>query len=285
MILRRDFPGEAAPTFDSLSGSGERLDRRGEYDLMRVLSSHGLPVPRPVVYPGAEIALQDCFVMERIDGETIPNKILRGSEYAKAGEGLAREMGALLGRWRAISGVELPNLPVQGAEVSLAMCRGLVDRARVQRPALELAYRWLSDRRPADPKRFSLVHGDFRIGNFVVGTEGLRSVLDWEYVHLGDPLEDIAFLCLKPWRFGNVAVEVGGFGHRGDLLRGYEEAIGSPVDPEALRWWEVLGQLKWGGLCAARCRLHLEGIHRSAEVAAIGRRVAEAEYDILELIG
>lgn len=284
LILRRDFPAEAAPAFDKLAGTGEGVDRRGEFELLRVLADRGLPVPRPVAYPEAGSPLEHCFVMERIEGETLPRRILREPDYAEARAGLADELGTLLGRWRAISAEELPPLPEQPAAQQLALCRGLLDRGPERRPVLELAYRWLCERRPPDPERLSLVHGDFRIGNFVVGPEGLRSVLDWEYVHLGDPLEDVGFLCLKPWRFGNVALEVGGFGRREDLLRSYEEATGTRVDREAVRFWEVLGQLKWGGLCAARCSLHLEGVHRSVEVAAIGRRVAETEYDLLELI-
>ncbi len=107
-----------------------------------------------------------------------------------------------------------------------------------------LAFRWLRERRPPDPERLSLVHGDFRTGNFIVGPEGLRSVLDWEYAHLGDPLEDVGFLHLKPWRFGNVALEAGGFGRCDDLLRSYDQAGGTRVEPEAVRFWEVLGHLK-----------------------------------------
>jgi aminoglycoside phosphotransferase (APT) family kinase protein len=109
-------------------------------------------------------------------------------------------------------------------------------------------------------------------------------VVDWEYAHLGEPLEDLGFLCMRPWRFGNDGAEVGGFGSREELYRSYEEAGAGPVDPEQVRFWEVLGNLKWGALCVLRGMEHVSGRKRSVELAAIGRRVAETEHDLLELL-
>jgi hypothetical protein len=78
---------------------------------------------------------------------------------------------------------------------------------------------------------------------------------------------------------------VGGFGTRTELFEAYEGAGGPRVDPDVVRYWEVLGNLKWGALCVIRAMAHIGGVGRSVEVAAIGRRVAETEYDVLELIG
>jgi aminoglycoside phosphotransferase (APT) family kinase protein len=129
-----------------------------------------------------------------------------------------------------------------------------------------------------------VVHGDFRNGNLIVGPEGLRAVLDWELVHAGDPMEDLGWLCTKAWRFGNVDLPVGGFGTYDQLVGAYEKESGRVIDRDALRWWEVLGTLKWGVMCIMQATAHTSGAVRSVELAAIGRRVCENEWDLLELI-
>jgi hypothetical protein len=108
-------------------------------------------------------------------------------------------------------------------------------------------------------------------------------VLDWELAHLGDPLEDLGWLCVKAWRFG-VDRPVGGFGDYDDLVAAYEAAGGAAVDRDALRWWEAVGTLKWGIMCILQANAHTSGLVRSVELAAIGRRVCENEWDLLELL-
>jgi aminoglycoside phosphotransferase (APT) family kinase protein len=128
------------------------------------------------------------------------------------------------------------------------------------------------------------VHGDFRNGNLIVGGDGIRSVLDWELVHAGDPVEDLAWLCVKAWRFGAVHKRVGGFGDVDDLLDAYESESGRTVAHDVLQWWEVLCTLKWGVMCIAQRWTHSSGFVRSVELAAIGRRVCENEWDVLDLL-
>ena len=133
-------------------------------------------------------------------------------------------------------------------------------------------------------QRPRLVHGDFRNGNFIVGPDGIRAVLDWELAHLGDPIEDLGWLCVKSWRFGVVDKVVGGFGDVPALLEAYRAAGGAPVDEETLRFWIVLGTIKWGVICVGQAFTHLNGIVRSIELATLGRRVAEMEWDLLDLL-
>jgi aminoglycoside phosphotransferase (APT) family kinase protein len=130
-----------------------------------------------------------------------------------------------------------------------------------------------------------VVHGDFRNGNLMVGPDGIRAVLDWELVHAGDAMEDLGWLCVKAWRFGNVDLPVGGFGRYEQLIDAYEDEAGRPLDRQALRWWEVLGTVKWGVMCIMQATAHTSGAVRSVELAAIGRRVCENEWDLLGLIG
>ena len=112
----------------------------------------------------------------------------------------------------------------------------------------ELALRWLRERDPGPSKEVTLVHGDFRHGNLIIGPDGVRAVLDWELAHFGDPMEDLGWICVNSWRFGEIDKPVGGFGTREDLFAGYEEA-GRKVDPDRVMFWEVMGTLRWGIMC------------------------------------
>ena len=134
---------------------------------------------------------------------------------------------------------------------------------------------------PAEP---ALVHGDFRLGNLIVGPEGVRAVLDWELAHLGDPREDLAWMCVRSWRFGNLDRVVGGFGDLDDLLDAYAAAGGARVPAADLRFWIALGTLRWGVICLGQAFTHLSGLVRSVELATLGRRVAETEWDLLDAI-
>ncbi|MFP6766572.1 MAG: phosphotransferase, partial [Planctomycetaceae bacterium] len=114
--------------------------------------------------------------------------------------------------------------------------------------------------------------------------DGLRGVLDWERAHLGNPLNDLGWICIRSWRYGNVSKRVGGFGEVSELQAGYEAGGGGRVSAEAIHYWEVFGALLWGVLCIGMGFSHINGRRSSLEKAAIGRRSAEAEYDLLELI-
>jgi hypothetical protein len=159
----------------------------------------------------------------------------------------------------------------------------LLDALGEVRPALELGVRWLTAHRP-EPGPTVTVHGDFRMGNLLVGPDGLRGVLDWELAHAGEAAEDIGWLCAPAWRFGGPG-EVGGFGAVPDLLAAYEAAGGLPVAAECVHWWQVYATVKWAAICALQASAHLSGATRSVELAAIGRRVCESEWDLFVLLG
>ena len=117
----------------------------------------------------------------------------------------------------------------------------------------------------------------------IVDDHGLAAAIDWELVHVGDPLEDLGWLCVKAWRFG-APLEVGGLGTIDELVAAYEAAGGRTVDRDALHWWLVAKTLQWGVGCMGQAAAHLSGAVRSHELAAIGRRVAEQEWDLIELL-
>jgi aminoglycoside phosphotransferase (APT) family kinase protein len=104
---------------------------------------------------------------------------------------------------------------------------------------IEYGFRWLARRLPASRRRV-LVHGDYRIGNVMFGPEGVRVVLDWEQAHVGDPMEDLGWMCVRSWRFGSDEKPVGGIGTREEFFRAYESGGGVRVDPEVVRFRKCL---------------------------------------------
>ena len=150
-------------------------------------------------------------------------------------------------------------------------------------PALTLGWRWLERNRPAPPSRLSVLHGDFRNGNLIIDVNGLVGVLDWETSKCGDPMEDLAWLCVRMWRFRNDDLEVGGFATRRDLRAGYE-AAGGTWNEDSFHWWKTLGTWRWGLGLAGQAAAHIDGSVPSIVMAASGRRVAELEYDTLMLL-
>jgi Ser/Thr protein kinase RdoA (MazF antagonist) len=173
--------------------------------------------------------------------------------------------------------------PALAIEDPLAVLREWHDRLGEPHPAFELAFRALESDRPPATRR-TLVHGDFRIGNLMVGPSGLTGVLDWELAHVGDPVEDLGWLCVPAWRFGRPDRPAAGLATREELLDAYARHAGIAVEPAALRWWELAGALRWGVICVMQAFAHLSGTTRSVEHAVIGRRACEVEWDLLELL-
>ncbi len=256
---------------------------------LRFAEDAGMPVPHlHGVCSGDDYVGGPFFLTSRIEGETIPRRVLRlVASRPGLGARLARQCGEALGRLHAADvekvHPELPRPAGDPIEAALANVETLLGELLQPSPAFALAYRWLARERPAPPDRLALVHGDFRNGNLIVGEDGLRASLDWEVAHVGDPLEDLGWLCQRMWRFRNDTIEVGGFGTREDLRAGYEEA-GGGFDAQRFHWWKTLGTLRWGLGLAGQARQHLDGTFRSIVMAASGRRVAELEYDALMLV-
>jgi aminoglycoside phosphotransferase (APT) family kinase protein len=269
LILRRDPAGMT-------DGGMSR-----EVAAIRAARRAGVPEPEIVAHDDDRGPLGGAFViMERVPGETLARRILRDDQFAQARAGLATQCGEILARIHSIPVAELPDLERRDV---LADLTSAIDMFSDSSPALELGLRWLERSRPAGHGDVVL-HGDFRNGNLVVGPDGIRAVLDWELVHRGDPMQDLGYLCVRAWRFGG-AGPVGGCGSYEDLFAAYERVSGSPVDAEAVRWWEVFGTVWWGCGCMQQAWRHLSGSERSVELAAIGRRAWEQEYDVLLALG
>jgi len=273
------------------------MARATEYALLAAAHEAGVPVPG-VVSIGDDSLGAPGFIMERVEGETIARRLLRDDEYATARAVMTAQLGAALAAIHRIpltaEGLDGLSRPLPGKSPAESELDRFETTYRAitpePHPAFELAFRWLRERLPECPEP-TLVHGDYRIGNVIFGPEGLRAVLDWELAHVGDPVEDLGFICVRSWRFGNDHLPCGGIGTREALWEAYETAGGRAVNRETARWWEVFGNVKWGVICISQAATALNEVTRKAlspgralELAAIGRRTAETEWELLNLM-
>ncbi|MFZ5732953.1 MAG: phosphotransferase family protein [Pseudomonadota bacterium] len=276
LILRRSPPSYTAP-FRAAGIETEAI-------LMKLAYEAGVPSPlvRHVLTPEDELGRG--FLMDRVDGETIPRKILRDEAFAKIRPQLAFQLGGVLARIHAIDKAKLPKLRHVSAAGELAELKVAYKKDSQPRPVLDVAFRWLEERAPKDTDNTTLVHGDFRHGNLMIGPDGVRAVLDWELAHTGDPMEDLGWICTNSWRFGQIDKPVGGFGEVADLVAGYHQAGGKNADVDRIKYWETFGSLRWGVMCLGMLARFTSGEDRSVERAVIARRASENEIDLLRLL-
>lgn len=284
VLLQNSVPAEYILR---LAHSGDQfelgIDKKSEAIVQSHAVAHGALAPKIILSIEPEDQLGEGFIMELIHGETIPQKILRQDCYRQARRRMAGQCGQLLAQIHKVPIDSLGFLPDLSAAPQLSLLKTLYRRFNQVIPVFDYALHWLERHAPECPKK-SLVHADFRNGNLIVDETGVVSILDWELAHIGDPMEDLGWLCVNSWRFGNSEYPVGGFGSREDLYAAYEAASGVRVDPVSIRFWETLGVLKWGIICLYQTDIHLSGEDRSVNRAAIGRRVSEAELDLLVLL-
>jgi aminoglycoside phosphotransferase (APT) family kinase protein len=254
-----------------------------EAKLMQLAHEAGVPSPRVLHVLMREDDLGSGFIMQRVEGETIARKILRDDAFAAARPILARQLGGVLAGIHGLPLAQLPELRRMTAASEIDEFERDYRSLNWPKPVFELALRWLRDHDPGPPAEMTLVHGDFRNGNLIIGPEGLRAVLDWELAHLGDPMEDLGWVCVNSWRFGEIDKPVGGFGSREELFAGYE-AADRKADPARVKFWEVMGTLRWGIMCGGMMQRFREGPDHSMERAMIGRRASETEIDLLRLL-
>lgn len=275
VVLRRVPEGRVA--------SALSIPIESEAELVQLAYEHGVPSPRVLHVLAPQDGLGAGFFMEHVEGEALGGRIVRDETFAGVRPRLARQCGEILAGIHALPRQRVAQLPQKNAaEIvdELERQHRLEDRPR---PVFELAFRWLRQHLPK-PAPATVVHGDFRNGNLLIDSSGVRAVLDWELAHAGDPVEDLGWICVNSWRFGVVDKPVGGFGAREELYAGYEAAGGGPVDRARTRFWEVLGTLRWGVICTmSAVALRGEGPF-AVERPMIARRASETELDLLNLL-
>jgi aminoglycoside phosphotransferase (APT) family kinase protein len=269
-------------------GSVSLVPLADEFTLIALARERGIPVPQPLFYePDGGRFGTPGMLMSFVDGTSVAPRILRKEKFARAREKLPLQLATALARVHSLTKLDLDGvLPSVTGDPALAQIdewERQLDEIGEPLPAVELGLRWLRANAP-EPAEPRLVHGDFRLGNFIVDEDGLAAVIDWELAHLGDPAEDIGWLCIRSWRFGNDDLPVAGVGGLTEFVAAYEAAGGAPVDLDRVRYWEVFGNAKWAIICARQAHDHLAGVRRSHELASLGRRICEPEWDLLGLI-
>lgn len=277
-VLRRDPPGSQSLT-----------SQEGEAGLIGLAAGRGAPVPEVLRYEPEGGRFETAgMLMAHVDGESLPPRLLRKPEFETARERLPAQLAVALAAIHAIDpGDAEPYIGVADSDPTIAQIEHwerALDEIGEPLPALEAGLRWLRANAP-EPAPPGVVHGDFRLGNFIVDGDGLAAVIDWELAHPGDPAEDIGWICIRSWRFGADGNKVAGVGDLDSFLGAYREAGGPEIEPERVRYWEVFGNLKWAAICARQADDHRSGRRRSHELASLGRRICEPEWDMLELIG
>ncbi len=252
----------------------DTLSLEHEFQMLVAARAAGVRVPEPIAYLG-EIDGSEAFAMELVPGETIGRRIVKA-----APPGLDVEMAEELARIHAIPAAAADFLPSPDIWERLYTELDTVDEPH---PAIELGIRWCRERLPLERNRV-VTHGDFRIGNLVVDERGLVAVLDWEFAHVSDPAEDLAWPLVRAWRFGNDERRLGGIAEVEPYLDRYAELTGLVVPLDELLAWEVLGNCKWAVGALTQARRHLRHEERSVELAILGRLAAEMEYELLDLI-
>ena len=285
-------PDERVPLVATIIGNPNIQSMPIEAEASSLLLAEAAGMPVPHVHASCSdpsFVGGPFFIGTLVEGETIPRRVLRLVEATPGlGPTLARQCGEALARLHAAPvGNAHPALARPGdlepSEVALRKVEPQIANLLQPSPTCTLAFHWLERNRPRPPAQPTVVHGDFRNGNIIVRSDGLRAALDWEVCHVGDPMEDLAWLCVRMWRFRGDALEVGGFGSREDLRAGYEAAGGS-WNESSFHWWKTYGTLRWGPGLAAQAATHIDGSVPSIVMAGSGRRVAELEYDTLMLL-
>jgi aminoglycoside phosphotransferase (APT) family kinase protein len=216
------------------AGAESLVSQDQEFRLMRLAAEAGVPVPDALAAePDGGRFGSAGTLMAHVEGESVAPRLLRKPEYASARERLPAELAEALARIHSLDpgsvGEVLPAAPPDPALAQIEDWERQLDEIGEPLPAVELGFRWLRENLP-EPAPPALVHGDFRLGNFIASDTGLEAVIDWELAHLGDPVEDIGWLCIRSWRFGSDALPVAGMGELEDFLAAYEAAGGAAVD-------------------------------------------------------
>ncbi|WCL49738.1 phosphotransferase family protein [Leptospira sp. GIMC2001] len=274
------------------------LPKKSEFQVAETIYKSGALTPKPILYESnTEVLGNPFYLMERITGNANSRYLIKDNslnQYRKKGmaQDLARNLAKIHTNTIENSHFDKDTLVLLGETNNELYIKSSIDKLKETinslgepHPAIAIAINWvesvIDQFKPTD---ICLVHGDFRTGNFMVTPEGLTGILDYEFAHWGDRHEDIGWLCMRDWRFGKVMKEVGGFADRKEFYDAYENASGVAVDPKKVCFWEIIGNLRWATGSIQQAERHLSGKDKGIELAAIGRRTCEMEFEMLNLI-
>ena len=274
---------------DAAASLDVSLDRVAEFRCIEAAHKAGVRVAEPIAASGDKGLIGRPFAIQAlVAGTAQGRRIVRDPGLAGFGDALARDIGAELAKIHGVvpaSGV-VPFLPIPMTNPSrrvVAELRRALDGASEARPALEYILVWLEQNAP-EPAALTLVHGDFRTGNYMVDGGKLTAVLDWEFCHWGDPREDLGWFIARCWRFGNDDKVAGGIAKLACLLDGYNAAATVKVGAGELAYFEVQAAARWAAISLLQGDRFMRHGERSLELALTGLMPPEMEWDALDII-
>jgi aminoglycoside phosphotransferase (APT) family kinase protein len=212
-----------------------------------------VPVPEPLwLEEDPKWLDHPFFIMEQISGCETSAQVLLMPPYVEHLEKIAEQ------KWRILAEIARTDPAAVGLEGKLESVpadrcwkreldywEGVIDEDELcPQPIGRAAIRWLRRNPPPPAQRISVVHGDFRTGNILIDPEGtIRGILDWEMVHIGDPIEDLTWTCNRIWCWARDD-RVGGLVPRERAVAIWEKASGLTADPAAFHWWDLLNSVK-----------------------------------------
>ncbi len=272
----------------------ERYDSQGQFVVLKALEGTPVLAPRVFWYElTRDILGSPFFVMEKVEGNIPlpwagPGKEAFSTEEEQ--QSIARQfienlahLHAVAWQTRGLSFLGEPEAGQGAAWQEVAKWEGLLAKVELSPiPLLKKTLLWLKDHLP-EASRVSIVHGDYRLGNFICRDGRIVAMLDWELVHLGDPIEDIAWICLRPWRGRSPYMAY--LIEREELYRLYESLTGVKVEDEHVRFYEVLGNLKLAVIHLTGARVFEDAINRDVRLAPLGHHYIFMLKHIAELLG
>lgn len=273
---------------DAASSVALSLNRAQEYAVLRVAHAAGVKVPKVLWLCQDPIVIgRDFYLMECVQGVASAHRVTGDPTLVADRGALLVELGAALARLHSVTPPHaaldfLPRPREQPARDSIAAYRAYLDTLAESFPVLEWGLRWCELNVPSDIG-ISLIHRDYRTGNYMVQDGCLAGILDWEFAGWGDPREDIGWFSAKCWRASRRDREAGGVGDMDDFLRGYGAVSGRKFTRQELTYWQVMAHLRWSVIALQQAQRHCSGQQKSLELALTGRMIPELEYEILAL--
>ncbi|OAI41293.1 hypothetical protein AYO38_04060 [bacterium SCGC AG-212-C10] len=279
LIVRKDPPASLLET-----------DREAEFAFYQSFAGTAVPVPRMRFIEQDQGHIGGAFfIMDRIldcDGGT---RFILEPHYDAARPKIARRLYEILAaihtfNWIGSPAERFAKIPTTETAWSqeLDHWEGVINANELSpQPIVRAGIRWLRANPPPPARQISIVHGDYRVGNFLYRNDGaIVGIVDWEMSHIGDPIEDLAWSFNESWRWMRDA-RPGGIITREEAIATYEEATGAPVDRQALHWWEVFSDVKCQGIWLTGAKSFQEGRTNELMMPVIAYTLINAQDESL----
>jgi len=277
-VLRSDAPSSIAAS----------LSRSEEFKVLLAVYAIGVTVPQPLwLCEDTGVIGRQFYIMRLVEGIALGPKVVKDQRLGGNREALGQKLGRELAKIHSIRPpvAELDFLHMPDADPAInviASLRQHLEDINEVRPALEWGLRWAELNIPVTPD-ITLIHQDYRSGNYLIDDKGLNGILDWEFTAWGDPMSDLGWFCAECWRFSHPELEAGGISSRRAFYDGYQENSERSIDESVVFFWELIAHIRWAVIALQQANRHLSGTQRSLELALTGRLLPDLELRILNL--